>query len=41
LPANAIPTTLVLDKDGKVAGRISGIVTIASLSELIEKIKSE
>jgi thiol-disulfide isomerase/thioredoxin len=41
LPANAIPTTLVLDKNGKVAGRISGIVTIASLSELIEKIKSE
>jgi thiol-disulfide isomerase/thioredoxin len=41
LPANAIPTTLVLDKDGMVAGRISGVVTIASLSELIEKIKSE
>jgi thiol-disulfide isomerase/thioredoxin len=41
LPANAIPTTLVLDINGKVAGRISGIVTIASLSELIEKIKSE
>ena len=41
LPANAIPTTLVLDKNGKVAGRISGVVTIASLSELIEKIKSE
>jgi hypothetical protein len=41
LPANAIPTTLVLDKEGMVAGRISGVVTIASLSELIEKIKSE
>jgi thiol-disulfide isomerase/thioredoxin len=41
LPANAIPTTLVLDKAGMVAGRISGVVTIASLSELIEKIKSE
>lgn len=41
LPANAIPTTLVLDKSGKVAGRISGVVTIASLSELIEKIESE
>jgi thiol-disulfide isomerase/thioredoxin len=41
LPANAIPTTLVLDKNGKVAGRISGVVTIASLSELIEKIESE
>jgi thiol-disulfide isomerase/thioredoxin len=41
LPANAIPTTLVLDENGMVAGRISGVVTIASLSELIEKIKSE
>lgn len=41
LPANAIPTTLVLDKKGLVAGRISGAVSIASLSELIEKIKSE
>ena len=41
LPANAIPTTLVLDKSGRVAGRISGIVTIASLSELLDKVESE
>lgn len=41
LPANAIPTTLVLDAKGLVAGRISGVVTIASLTELLEKIKSE
>ena len=41
LPANAIPTTLVLDEKGRVAGRISGVVTIASLTELIEKVKSE
>jgi thiol-disulfide isomerase/thioredoxin len=41
LPANAIPTTLVLDKQGLVAGRISGAITIASLTELIEKVKSE
>ena len=41
LPANAIPTTLVLDKEGNVAGRISGVVTIASLTELLEKVKSE
>jgi hypothetical protein len=41
LPANAIPTTLLLDENGMVAGRISGVVTIASLSELIEKVKSE
>jgi thiol-disulfide isomerase/thioredoxin len=41
LPANAIPTTLVLDKQGRVAGRISGAVTIASLSELLDKVESE
>jgi thiol-disulfide isomerase/thioredoxin len=41
LPANAIPTTLVLDKQGLVSGRISGVITIASLTELIEKVKSE
>jgi thiol-disulfide isomerase/thioredoxin len=41
LPANAIPTTVVLDKNGKVAGRISGAVTVSSLSELIEKALSE
>lgn len=41
LPANAIPTTLVLDDKGRVAGRISGVVTIASLTELIERVKSE
>ncbi len=41
LPANAIPTTLVVDANGLVAGRISGVVTIASLTELIEKVKSE
>jgi thiol-disulfide isomerase/thioredoxin len=41
LPANAIPTTLVLDNSGRIAGRISGIVTIASLSELLDKVESE
>ena len=41
LPANAIPTTLVIDKNGKVAGRISGAVTYASLSALIEKVVAE
>jgi len=41
LPANAIPTTIVLDKNGLVAGRISGVVTIAALTELLEKVKSE
>ena len=41
LPANAIPTTLVLDSNGDVAGRISGVVTIASLSELLDKVLAE
>lgn len=41
LPANAIPTTVVIDRDGKVAGRISGAITVASLSELIETVSNE
>ena len=41
LPANAIPTTVVIDRDGKVAARISGQVTIASLGKLIEQVSSE
>jgi thiol-disulfide isomerase/thioredoxin len=41
LPANAIPTTVVLDKNGKVAARISGSVTVASLSELIDEVSGE
>ena len=41
LPANAIPTTVILDKSGYVAARISGVVTVASLSELIEKVSAE
>ena len=35
-PANAIPSTIVLGKDGKVIGSISGQVTVASLSKFIE-----
>ena len=41
LPANAIPSTVVLDKNGLVAGRISGAITVASLSSLIEKVSEE
>ena len=41
LPANAIPTTVILDKSGLVAARISGVVTVASLSKLIEKVSTE
>ena len=41
LSANAIPTTVILDNSGKVAARISGVVTVASLSELIERVVGE
>ncbi len=41
LPANAIPSTVVIDKSGKVAARISGAVTIASLTEVIERVSEE
>ena len=41
LPANAIPTTVILDKSGLVVARISGVVIVASLSELIEKVSAE
>jgi thiol-disulfide isomerase/thioredoxin len=38
LSANAIPTTVILDNQGRVAARISGVVTVASLSQLIERV---
>lgn len=41
LIANAIPSTMVIDKHGKVAGRISGEITVASLTELIKRVESE
>jgi thiol-disulfide isomerase/thioredoxin len=41
LPANAIPTTVVIDKQGRVAARISGPATVGGLSNLIERLTSE
>ena len=41
LPVTSIPTTIILYKDRKVAARISGAITVASLSSLIEKIDNE
>jgi len=38
LPANAIPTTIVIDTDGRVAARISGQVTVATMREVLEKV---
>lgn len=41
LPANAIPTTVVIDKAGQVAARISGPITVAGLSDLIDRLNAE
>ena len=40
LPSSGIPSTLVLDRSGKIAGRIVGAVHGASLSRLISRIDS-
>jgi thiol-disulfide isomerase/thioredoxin len=41
LIANAIPTTLIVDRHGRVAARISGEITFASLNGLIERVVAE
>jgi peroxiredoxin len=41
LPANAIPSTVLIDKRGNVAARVSGAVTVSSLKDLIEKVLAE
>jgi len=41
IAANAIPSTVVIDREGRVAARISGEVTVASLSQLIESVSGE
>lgn len=41
LSANAIPSTILMDRKGRVAARISGQITVASLSDLIEKLHAE
>ena len=38
---NAIPTPLIIDKNNKVAVRISGEVTVAGLRELLDKVLAE
>jgi thiol-disulfide isomerase/thioredoxin len=38
LPANAIPTTIVIDTKGRVAARISGQVTVSTMREVLEKV---
>lgn len=39
LPANAIPTTLVIDKEGRVAARVIGTMSELTLIALIEDIE--
>lgn len=41
LIANAIPSTVVIDKKGNVAARISGQITVASLTDLINRVSAE
>lgn len=37
---NAIPSTLVLDREGRIAARMSGLTTKATLTALIESVRS-
>lgn len=41
LVPNAIPTTIIIDSHGYVAARVSGEVTVALLTELIDKVLRE
>ena len=41
LSPNAIPTTLIIDQQNKVAVRFSGAVTVANLEEYLNKVLSE
>ncbi|MFM8966267.1 MAG: TlpA family protein disulfide reductase, partial [Actinomycetota bacterium] len=41
LSVNAIPTTLLIDKAGKVAARISGEITYSTLDELLTDLVNE
>jgi hypothetical protein len=39
--ANTTPTTLVLDRQGRIAARVSGPVTAATLSGLVNDVLGE
>ena len=39
--ANAIPTTILIDREGAIAARIAGEVTFTGLSALIDEVLSE
>jgi thiol-disulfide isomerase/thioredoxin len=38
---NAIPTTIIIDKNNKVAVRISGEVTVAGMRDLLDRVLAE
>jgi thiol-disulfide isomerase/thioredoxin len=41
LAVAAIPTTFLIDKEGKVAARISGEITYSSIKKLLEELVNE
>lgn len=41
LPANAIPSTLIIDRNGLVAARILGATTYSQLTYLVDQVASE
>jgi thiol-disulfide isomerase/thioredoxin len=42
LPPNAVPVTIVLDREGRVAGRISGYLSdISILTSIVDKVRAE
>jgi len=41
VPVNAVPTTIVLDKDGKVAGRILGLADPSTLRAMVDGLVAE
>jgi thiol-disulfide isomerase/thioredoxin len=41
LPANAIPSTLVVDREGRIAARVLGPTTYSQLTDLVEQVASE
>ena len=41
LVPNAIPTTLIIDEHGYVAARVSGEVTVALLTDLINRVRKD
>ena len=40
LPMSAIPTTIVLDKDGKVSARILGAVSRSLLTQIVDEVNN-